>query len=89
MDVRSPMLYQEGRIRDAVSIPSTEIRARYNEIPRDKKVILYCRRGYNSYVAARILAGYGYTNVYSLCGGKSLYDELAADRIQPEKQVLV
>ena len=89
VDVRSPRLYQEGRIRNAVSIPSTEIRARYNEIPRDKKVILYCRRGYNSYVAARILAGYGYTNVYSLCGGKSLYDELAADRIQPEKQVLV
>ena len=79
VDVRSPELYKEGWIKDAVSIPSTEIRTRYNEIPKDKKVILYCRRGYNSYVAARILTGYGYTNVYSLCGGKSLYDELLLD----------
>ncbi len=88
VDVRSPELYQKGRIKDAVSIPSTDIRERYNEIPKDRKIILYCRRGYNSYVAARILTGYGYTNVYSLCGGKSLYDELLPDSIA-EQQALV
>ncbi len=81
VDVRAPELYKEGRIKDAVSIPSTEIRARYNEIPKDKKIILYCRRGYNSYVAARILTEYGYANVYSLCGGKSLYDDLLNDTL--------
>ena len=88
VDVRAPELYKEGRIKDAVSIPSTEIRARYNEIPKDKKIILYCRRGYNSYVAARILTEYGYANVYSLCGGKSLYDELLKDTLK-EQPVLV
>ena len=88
VDVRSPELYQKGWIKDAVSIPSTDIRERYNEIPKDRKIILYCRRGYNSYVAARILTGYGYTNVYSLCGGKSLYDELLQDTLE-EQPVLV
>ena len=88
VDVRSPELYQKGWIKDAVSIPSTDIRERYNEIPKDRKIILYCRRGYNSYVAARILTGYGYTNVYSLCGGKSLYDELLPDTLE-EQPVLV
>ena len=80
IDVRPSSAYQMSNIEGAVSIPAGEIRKRLDEIPKDKKVVLHCRRGYTSYVAARILSGYGYNNVYSFCGGKLLYDELMKDK---------
>lgn len=80
IDVRPSSAYQTSNIEGALSIPAAEIRGRLNEIPKDKKVILHCRRGYTSYVAARILSGYGYSDIYSFCGGKLLYDEIAKDK---------
>ena len=80
IDVRPSSAYQTSNIEGAISIPAAEIRGRLNEIPKDKKVILHCRRGYTSYVAARILSGYGYSDIYSFCGGKLLYDEIAKEK---------
>ena len=80
IDVRPSSAYQTSNIEGALSIPAAEIRGRLNEIPKDKKVILHCRRGYTSYVAARILSGYGYSDIYSFCGGKLLFDEIAKDK---------
>ena len=80
IDVRPSLAYQMSNIEGAISIPAAEIRGRLNEIPKDKKVVLHCRRGYTSYVAARILSGYGYSDIYSFCGGKLLYDEIAKEK---------
>ena len=64
----------------AVNIPIAQLRNRINEVPRDKKVILFCNTGYTSYNASRILIQNGFNNVYSLCGGISLYKELVKDK---------
>ncbi len=80
IDVRPSSAYQMSNIEGAISIPAAEIRKRLDEIPKDKKVVLHCRRGYTSYVAARILSGYGYSDIYSFCGGKLLYDEIAKEK---------
>ena len=80
IDVRPAPDYEISNIEGALSMPGGEIRTRLDEIPKNKKVVLHCRRGYTSYVAARILNGYGYSDVYSFCGGKLLYDEIAKDR---------
>ena len=80
IDVRPSLAYQMSNIEGAISIPAAEIRGRLNEILKDKKVVLHCRRGYTSYVAARILSGYGYSDIYSFCGGKLLYDEIAKEK---------
>ncbi len=41
-----------------------------NEIPRDKKVILYCRSGRRSYNAvAELQERFGFTNLYNMAGG--------------------
>ena len=82
IDVRPAPDYEISNIEGALSIPGGEIRKRLDEIPADKKVVLHCRRGYTSYVASRILSGFGYSNVYSFCGGKLLYDEITKDRQQ-------
>ncbi len=76
IDVRVPVSYKTNTINGAINIPIDEIRKRTDEIPKDKKVVLFCNTGYTSYCASRILIQKGYNNVYSLCGGFELYKEL-------------
>ena len=76
VDVRVPVSYKTNTINGAINIPIDEIRKRTDEIPKDKKVVLFCNTGYTSYCASRILIQKGYNNVYSLCGGFELYKEL-------------
>ena len=73
IDVRPPMMYQQGTIQNAINIPIMEIRQRLNEIPKDKKVVLSCATGYTSYCASRILMQNGFDNVYSFMGGYDFY----------------
>jgi NADPH-dependent 2,4-dienoyl-CoA reductase/sulfur reductase-like enzyme/peroxiredoxin family protein/rhodanese-related sulfurtransferase/TusA-related sulfurtransferase len=76
IDVRPPESYAIKTIEEAVNIPSQQIRERMAEVPRDKKVVLFCNRGFNSYVAQRVLLQNGYDNVYSFTGGYGYYKEI-------------
>ena len=76
IDVRPKISYKLATIKNSVNIPIDEIRNRINEIPKDKKVILFCNTGHTSYIASRILIQNGFNNVYSLMGGIELYKEL-------------
>ncbi|HEX8140794.1 MAG TPA: rhodanese-like domain-containing protein [Pyrinomonadaceae bacterium] len=42
VDVRSPESFKAGHIRGAINIPEAEITRRKDELPRDKKIVLYC-----------------------------------------------
>jgi 3-mercaptopyruvate sulfurtransferase SseA len=42
VDVRSPESFKTGHIRGAINIPEPEITRRKDELPRDKKIVLYC-----------------------------------------------
>ena len=76
IDVRPAASYKMKTIPDSVNIPISEIRDRVDEIPADRKVVLFCNTGHTSYIAARILAQRGFSNVYSFMGGLELYKEL-------------
>lgn len=76
VDVRPEISFNLKTIPKAINIPITEIRQRINEIPTDKKVILFCNTGYTSYCASKVLIQKGFTNVYSLMGGLEFYKEL-------------
>lgn len=80
IDVRPEVSHKFKTIEGSVNIPATELRKRLSEIPRDKKVILFCDKGFNSYVAARILIQEGFENVLSLSGGFWLYREIVKDK---------
>ena len=82
IDVRTPDMYSSNNIKGAINIPLAELRKRYSEIPKDKKVILICNTGYTSYLASRILIQKGFNNVYSFMAGIKLYDEIQKDKIQ-------
>ncbi len=80
IDVRVEIAYKTKTIDGAVNIPINEIRSRIDEIPTDKKVILFCNTGYTSYCASRILMQKGFNNVYSLMGGITLYNEIVKNK---------
>lgn len=80
IDVRVEEMFNTKTIDGAISVPAVQMRKRFNEVPRDKKVILFCNRGFTSYVAIRTLNQLGFNNLYSLCGGINLYSEILKDK---------
>ncbi len=60
IDVRPTDLFDVWHIPGAVSIPIETMRSRLSEIPRDKNIFLYCKVGFASYLAYRILKQNGY-----------------------------
>lgn len=73
IDVRTQEEHSVGHIPGDVNIPLDSLRDRLSEIPRDKKVVLYCGVGPRGYVASCILKGHGFNNVVNLCGGLRTY----------------
>ena len=54
---------------NAVNIPLTQLRDRLVELPRNRRIVTYCQKGQRGYLAACLLAGYGFENVANLRGG--------------------
>lgn len=69
VDVREASELEKGRIIGSHHIPLSELRNRYQEIPKDRPVYLHCRSGQRSYNAALALQNRGYTNVINVAGG--------------------
>jgi len=51
------------------SIPQDELRTRFEDVPKDKKLVLICNTGVRSYEAQLILDKAGMKNTYNLQGG--------------------
>ncbi len=88
IDVRIPESFKAKTIAGAINIPIGELRNRIDEIPKDKKVILFCNTGYTSYLASRILVQHGFNNVYSLMAGIKLYNEIQRDKEAKVKNLI-
>lgn len=80
VDVRPAADYANETIDGALNIPTPELRSSCDELPKDKKIILFCNTGFQSYVASRILLQRGFNNVYSLSAGIELYKELVKNQ---------
>lgn len=69
LDVRQPKEYEQGHIPGTKLIPLPDLTERLDEIDPKKTTVVYCAVGGRSRVAAQILAGKGFEDVYSLSGG--------------------
>ena len=70
LDVREQDEYDAGHIPGAILIPYTQIDAKANEMLPDKNrlILVYCRSGRRSKIAAEALAELGYTNIKEFGG---------------------
>ncbi len=89
IDVRPKEVFEAKTIHGALNIPISEIRKRLDEIPKDKKVVLFCNTGHTSYIASRILEQNGFNNIYSLMGGIVLYQEIKKDLSASSKNAVL
>ena len=74
IDVRREDEFQKGKIENAINIPVDELRQRLGEIPKDKRLFIYCEAGLRGYLAQRILLQNGYSQVQNLSGGYQLWN---------------
>ena len=70
IDARTQSEYDEGHIPGAILIPEYEIAQRAeNELPdKNQLILVYCRSGRRSKIAAEELVKLGYTNVKEFGG---------------------
>jgi len=69
LDVRTLEEYDEGHILGVVLIPVDELEDTLNKLTKDKPIIVYCKAGIRSNIAANILINNGFTHVYDMSGG--------------------
>lgn len=69
IDVREPEEFANGHIRYARSLPLRRIKTDWQTVPKDRPIILVCRSGRRSTLAAYILLDMGFEQVCNLNGG--------------------
>ena len=69
VDVRGLGEWKAGHVRGARHVHMGYVRQRAPELPRDRPVLLYCRTGSRSAIAASVLQAHGVPNVRNVAGG--------------------
>lgn len=72
LDVRTFQEHADGTIPGAVCAPLDELRDRWNDLPREKELLVFCHVGLRGYVASRLLVQHGF-RVRNLSGGYKRY----------------
>ncbi|UCZ53554.1 rhodanese-like domain-containing protein [Bacillus shivajii] len=71
VDVREKHEFKSGHIREMKNIPLSELGSKINTFPKDKEIVLICRSGNRSMLAAKKLKKAGYSNLINVRGGMS------------------
>ena len=79
LDTRTVGEFNRGHIDGFRNIPVDELRERIDEIEPGKRVYVICQSGLRSYIATRILEGYGF-EAYNFAGGFRFYGAVMNDR---------
>lgn len=79
LDTRTVGEFNRGHIPGFRNIPVDDLRDRIQELETGKKVYVICQSGLRSYIACRILSGYGY-EAYNFAGGYRFYEAVSHDR---------
>ncbi|MFA6291106.1 MAG: FAD-dependent oxidoreductase [Victivallales bacterium] len=71
VDVRPEDMFNLWHIPGAVNIPHGKLRKELDKLPKDKDIYLYCKVGFTSYLAYRLLKqkGFGYNNILKTLSG--------------------
>ncbi len=78
LDIRSIEAFDHGHLKDALNIPADELIDRKEELPTDKKIIVYCQSGVISTDQAELLCGLG----FDACNLEGGYDKWLLNHFQ-------
>ena len=79
VDVREPWEHAICHLETAQLLPMQEITSRWQELPRDRDIVVLCHHGMRSLQVADFLHAQGYTRLYNLSGGIAAW----ADEVEP------
>ena len=82
LDVREAEEFRDGHVDGAINIPLGKLRSRYEGLPRDREIWVYCRAGHRSYYACRFLTQNGFA-VRNLTGGYQTYAAWCPEERRP------
>lgn len=90
LDVRKPLEYAEGHIKDAVNLPLIDLKDPLSMANLEDRQNLYihCARGYRSVIAASLLKRQGYNNLRNVLGGWESIKHTKGIKIEKEKSAL-
>ena len=72
LDVRSDAERAE-HIAGSLHVPLNSLAKRFDDIPRDRRLIVHCAGGYRSAIACSLLKKHGFRDVEDLVGGFSAW----------------
>lgn len=81
LDTRTKEEYRRGHVKGFINIPVDELRDHIGELDSAKPVYVMCQSGLRSYIATRILSGYGF-DCYNFAGGYRFYESVMTEREQ-------
>lgn len=82
VDVREGDEFSRGHMPKAINLPLSQLRSRYDELPKDRDIWVCCAVGQRGYFAARFLTQHGYRS-RNLSGGYTTYKALKAAALVP------
>ena len=69
LDVRTAKEWNAAHIEGSLNLPLNHLAERIDDIPRDRPIVVHCRSGYRSSIAAGVLEQNDVPNVLDLVGG--------------------
>ncbi len=88
IDVRDDAERLSYMVPGAYPLPLSDVRARLNELDKNKEIVVFCAIGVRAYNAARILQQNGFTNVKVYPGGTNFYRATHPDAEDVKKKQL-
>ena len=75
LDTRTAGEHAHGGIDGALHVPVDELREHLDELPRDKRLLVFCASGLRSYVACRVLSQHGFACA-NVAGGYGFHTQV-------------
>ncbi|KJR47310.1 Rhodanese-like domain protein [Desulfosporosinus sp. I2] len=75
VDLREPILYNNGHIPGAVLMPLADFEKQYTQLDKNKRIILVCHTGPMGDASGQFLITKGYEQVLNLDGGMRSWDK--------------
>src|SRR5436305_8001348 len=87
LDVREPGELSGGAIEKSTRIPLGALESRTGELNREKLVVVHCKGGYRSSIAASLLRRAGFRDIANLTGGFDAWKTAGLPYVLPAADV--